>query len=81
MAVSWLAVPHSTSATSWVGLWRSQPLPKELPGSPECKGNHWGLNLKTLGGECLVRQVSGEGTQAIFFSVSRSFGEGSRAKE
>lgn len=53
MAVSWLAVSHGTSAASWVSLWRSQPLPKGPPGSPECKGNHWWLNLKTLGGEAL----------------------------
>lgn len=81
MVVSRLAVSQGTSATSWAGLWRRQPLPKEPPGSPECKGNHWGLKLKTRGGERLVRQVSGEGAQAIFFGVSRSFAGGNRAKE
>lgn len=81
MVVPRLAVSHSTSAASWVGVWRRQPLPEEPPGSPECKGNHWGLNLKTLGGERLVRQVSDEEAQAIFFAVSKSFVGGNRAKE
>lgn len=50
-------------------------MPKEPLGSTECGGNHWGLNIKALGGEWLVRQVSGEKAQAILFAVSRSWGK------